>query len=55
MVNEHLTNKQYDPDQAPTWCKTITEAVKERVKQLGMDRYKVMLSSFHLIFTTVNG
>ena len=39
-----MANKTYDPDQAPTWCKNITEAVKERVKQLGMERYKVLLT-----------
>ena len=44
VINEHLANKTYDPDQAPTWCKNITEAVKESVKQLGMERYKVFLT-----------
>eukprot|EP00116_Pleurobrachia_bachei_P014122 sb/3474384/ len=44
VINEHLANKTYDPDQAPTWCKNITEAVKERVKQLGMERYKLAVN-----------
>ena len=44
VVTEHLKGKDYDPEQAPAWCKTITEAVKERVKNLGMDRYKVSLT-----------
>ena len=41
VVTEQLKGKEYDPEQAPAWCKTITEAVKEKVKSLGMDRYKV--------------
>ena len=41
MLAEELDKKAYDPEQAPVWCKTITEIIKEKIKGLGMDRYKV--------------
>ncbi|XP_063694735.1 dynein light chain Tctex-type protein 2B-like [Bolinopsis microptera] len=44
VVTEQLKGKEYDPEQAPAWCKTITEAVKEKVKSLGMDRYKLAVN-----------
>ena len=50
VVTEHLKGKDYDPEQAPAWCKAITEAVKEKVKSLGMDRYKVIVS-FPIVLT----
>ena len=41
VLAEELDKKAYDPEQAPVWCKTITEIIKEKIKGLGMDRYKV--------------
>lgn len=41
---QHLKGKQYDPEQAPAWCKTITEAVKEKVKEINNDRYKLAVN-----------
>ncbi len=41
VLNETLAGKMYDEEMVSQWCKEISDGVKDRVKELGYDRYKV--------------
>ncbi|XP_059060305.1 dynein light chain Tctex-type protein 2B-like [Achroia grisella] len=44
-MQEQLTGRQYRADQAPRWAKVIANAVRQRVQELDMKRYKILVQS----------
>ncbi|CAF4836274.1 unnamed protein product [Pieris macdunnoughi] len=44
-MQEQLTGRQYRSDQAPRWAKVIANAVRQRVQELDMKRYKVIVQT----------
>eukprot|EP00057_Strongylocentrotus_purpuratus_P035080 XP_797623.2 PREDICTED: tctex1 domain-containing protein 2 [Strongylocentrotus purpuratus] len=43
VLNEELTDKQYSAEETTAWCKQISEKIKERLKELELDRYKFII------------
>lgn len=43
VLNEELTDKQYNSEECTAWTKTLSEAVKTRIKDLNLDRYKILV------------
>ncbi|CAH2068306.1 unnamed protein product, partial [Iphiclides podalirius] len=44
-MKEQLMGRQYRSDQAPKWAKVIANAVRQRVQELGMKRYKIVVQA----------
>ncbi|KPJ06649.1 Tctex1 domain-containing protein 2 [Papilio machaon] len=44
-MKEQLMGRQYRSDQAPKWAKSIANAVRQRVQDLDMKRYKILVQS----------
>ncbi|KAM3966513.1 dynein light chain Tctex-type protein 2B [Aphomia sociella] len=44
-MQEQLTGRQYRADQAPRWAKVISNAVRQRVQELDMKRYKILVQT----------
>lgn len=44
-MQEQLTGRQYRADQAPQWAKVIANAVRQRVQELDMKRYKILVQT----------
>ncbi|XP_068628490.1 dynein light chain Tctex-type protein 2B-like [Battus philenor] len=44
-MKEQLMGRQYRADQAPKWAKSIANAVRQRVQELDMKRYKILAQS----------
>ncbi|CAH4035057.1 dynein light chain Tctex-type protein 2B-like [Pieris brassicae] len=44
-MQEQLSGRQYRSDQAPRWAKLIANAVRQRVQELDMKRYKVIVQT----------
>ncbi|CAH0405775.1 unnamed protein product [Chilo suppressalis] len=44
-MQEQLTGRQYRADQAPSWAKAIANAVRQRVQDLDMKRYKIVVQT----------
>ncbi|XP_072935221.1 dynein light chain Tctex-type protein 2B-like [Epargyreus clarus] len=44
-MKEQLLERQYRADQAPRWAKTISNAVRQRVQDLNMKRYKILVQT----------
>ncbi|CAG5041696.1 unnamed protein product [Parnassius apollo] len=44
-MKEQLMGRQYRADQAPKWAKSIANAVRMRVQELDMKRYKILVQS----------
>ncbi|XP_037300434.1 tctex1 domain-containing protein 2-like [Manduca sexta] len=42
-MQEQLTGRQYRSDQAQKWVKVIANAVRQRVQELDMKRYKILV------------
>ncbi|XP_068599874.1 dynein light chain Tctex-type protein 2B [Brachionichthys hirsutus] len=42
-VRERLTGMQYDPEEVPTLSRTLAESIKDKVKNAGFDRYKLVV------------
>ena len=40
VLKSRLEGLEYDPDNCSTWCREISDEVKQRLKLLGMERYK---------------
>ena len=40
-LNEVLMGQMYENERVTEWCKQISDGVKDRVKEMGYDRYKV--------------
>ncbi|XP_006003142.1 dynein light chain Tctex-type protein 2B [Latimeria chalumnae] len=43
VLKEELDNKQYEPEEVPTLTKSLSETIKDRLKELGFDRYKIVV------------
>ncbi|XP_006811247.1 dynein light chain Tctex-type protein 2B-like [Saccoglossus kowalevskii] len=43
VLNEMLGDRQYDAEETTTWCKNISDEIKDRLKEKGMDRYKFLV------------
>ncbi|CAG9783236.1 unnamed protein product [Diatraea saccharalis] len=44
-MQEQLMGRQYRTDQAPRWAKAIANAVRQRVQELDMKRYKIVVQT----------
>ncbi|CAH2247977.1 dynein light chain Tctex-type protein 2B isoform X2 [Pararge aegeria] len=44
-MKEQLMGRQYRADQAPRWAKSISNAVRQRVQDLDMKRYKILVQT----------
>merc|ERR1719495_2423877 len=42
-LNDTLGGKLYDPNKVSNWCKFIADSIKNQVKTLGYDRYKIVV------------
>ncbi|XP_022801116.1 tctex1 domain-containing protein 2-like [Stylophora pistillata] len=43
VLNDELSGKKYSSEEATAWCKHISETVKEKLKELDLDRYKFIV------------
>lgn len=43
ILNEVLAGKSYEGDQVASWCEEISDGIKEQIKTLGYDRYKIVV------------
>ncbi|XP_071493955.1 dynein light chain Tctex-type protein 2B-like [Diadema antillarum] len=43
VLNEELADKQYVAEETTAWSKHIAEQIKERLKELDLDRYKFVV------------
>eukprot|EP00040_Diaphanoeca_grandis_P011226 m.57490 g.57490 ORF g.57490 m.57490 type:complete len:124 (+) comp22392_c0_seq1:150-521(+) len=43
VLKFHLENKQYDSEKALEWSQTISDDVKDKIKEMNLDRYKVIV------------
>ncbi|XP_041974590.1 dynein light chain Tctex-type protein 2B-like [Aricia agestis] len=44
-MSEQLSGRQYRADEAPKWAKSISNAVRQRVQELDMKRYKILVQT----------
>ncbi|XP_049886536.1 dynein light chain Tctex-type protein 2B-like [Pectinophora gossypiella] len=44
-MQEQLMGRQYRVDQVPRWCKMIANGVRQRVQDLNMQRYKIIVTT----------
>ncbi|CAB3257271.1 unnamed protein product [Arctia plantaginis] len=44
-MQQQLMGRQYRADQAPQWAKTIANGVRQRVQELDMKRYKILVQT----------
>ncbi|XP_033760978.1 tctex1 domain-containing protein 2-like [Pecten maximus] len=42
-LSDHLTGKNYDAEETIEWTKVISDDIKQRLKDLGYDRYKFIV------------
>ncbi|CAG9575533.1 unnamed protein product [Danaus chrysippus] len=47
-MQEQLMGRQYRSDQAPRWAQSISNAVRQRVQDLDMKRYKILVQTILL-------
>ena len=45
VVKQHLTDKEYDHAQARSWAEKIADEIKEKVKNLSIPCYKVVVQT----------
>ncbi|XP_068445826.1 dynein light chain Tctex-type protein 2B [Clinocottus analis] len=43
VVRERLSALQYDPEEAPALSRSLAEVIKDKVKNAGFDRYKLVV------------
>eukprot|EP00794_Sanderia_malayensis_P011191 gene11191-12365_t len=43
VLNEELSGKQYNPDETANWSKKISDSIKEKLKDMEYDRYKIVV------------
>uniref|UniRef100_A0A8C3KMV9 Tctex1 domain-containing protein 2 n=1 Tax=Calidris pygmaea TaxID=425635 RepID=A0A8C3KMV9_9CHAR len=43
ILKEKLANVQYDPEEMPQLTKSLSETIKDRLKEEGFDRYKMVV------------
>lgn len=54
ILNEVLMGQLYDNDKVIDWCKQISDGIKDRIKEMGYDRYKVLKKSNAFAFSIGN-
>ncbi|XP_077987862.1 dynein light chain Tctex-type protein 2B-like [Glandiceps talaboti] len=43
VLHEMLNDRQYDGEETTNWCKSISDEIKQRLKDQGMERYKYIV------------
>ncbi|XP_034387083.1 tctex1 domain-containing protein 2 isoform X1 [Cyclopterus lumpus] len=43
IVRERLSGMQYDPEEVPELSRSLAECIKDKVKNAGFDRYKLVV------------
>ncbi|NXC47745.1 TC1D2 protein, partial [Penelope pileata] len=43
VLKEELASVQYDPEEVPQLTKALSETIKDRLKEVGFDRYKMVV------------
>ncbi|EFB14257.1 hypothetical protein PANDA_004905, partial [Ailuropoda melanoleuca] len=43
VLKEELANAEYSPEEMPQLTKRLSETIKDRLKEMGFDRYKVVV------------
>ncbi|KAJ8418882.1 hypothetical protein AAFF_G00003810 [Aldrovandia affinis] len=43
VLKEELAGTQYNPQQIPTLCRSLADCIKDRLKEVGFDRYKLVV------------
>ncbi|XP_076454210.1 dynein light chain Tctex-type protein 2B-like [Babylonia areolata] len=43
VVTEHLSGKAYDSECATDWTKSISDTIKDKLQEMGYDRYKFIV------------
>jgi len=43
VLGEQLTGKVYSSEETPAWTKEVSEAIRDRLKDMGHDRYKFIV------------
>ncbi|XP_076135323.1 dynein light chain Tctex-type protein 2B [Alosa pseudoharengus] len=43
ILRDNLTGLQYDPQQSPILSKTLADTIKEKLKEVGFERYKMVV------------
>ncbi|RKP16500.1 hypothetical protein ROZALSC1DRAFT_31585, partial [Rozella allomycis CSF55] len=44
VLQEKLQNAKYQPELATQWTKEIADGVKLKIKDLGLERYKIIVN-----------
>ncbi|KAH9538039.1 hypothetical protein CY35_16G084000 [Sphagnum magellanicum] len=45
VLKEKLGGVNYDSEQAPQWIREITDTIKLQVREMGLERYKIVVQS----------
>ncbi|XP_036378611.1 tctex1 domain-containing protein 2 [Megalops cyprinoides] len=43
VLREELSGKQYNPEEVTTMSRSLADSIKERIKEVGFDRYKLVV------------
>ncbi|XP_025078531.1 tctex1 domain-containing protein 2-like isoform X2 [Pomacea canaliculata] len=43
VLTDKLSGKVYEPDNATEWTRTISDTIKQKLKDMGYDRYKFIV------------
>ncbi|KAG5276507.1 hypothetical protein AALO_G00132840 [Alosa alosa] len=43
ILRDNLTGLKYDPQQSPILSKTLADTIKEKLKEVGFERYKMVV------------
>lgn len=43
ILTDFFVGKSYSGDECTTWCKNISHEIKDRLKEMGYDRYKFIV------------
>ncbi|XP_062412191.1 dynein light chain Tctex-type protein 2B [Sardina pilchardus] len=43
ILRDNLTGLTYDPEQSPILSKTLADTIKEKLKEVGFERYKMVV------------
>jgi hypothetical protein len=45
VLKSNLADKTYDSEEALKWTQTISDEIKAAIKELGLDRYKIVVQT----------
>ncbi|XP_066565184.1 dynein light chain Tctex-type protein 2B [Amia ocellicauda] len=43
VLKAELASKQYDPEEVPSLTRSVSDSIKDKVKEVGFDRYKLVV------------